>query len=91
MLAASRRTAEARPTMTRARPLSTVHITFLRSTRSTTTPLTKLNSSHGRRPAKVTAATAAGSLVTLAASSGSAASRTPSPRVEIPAAVHSRR
>ena len=89
ILVASKTTAAARPSITSARPVSTCHITRRRSTRSTTAPLTRLNSSQGRLPARVTAATAPGSRVMLAASNGRAANRTPSPRFDTAAAAHS--
>lgn len=75
------------PTRT-ARTASTVHITRRRSQRSTRAPLTSPNSSHGSQPAKLTSDTWSGSRLRVAASSGRAARNTPSPRVELAAAVH---
>ena len=66
--------------MTAARVTSTATIRRRRSVRSTTTPRPPPSSSHGRPWTAVTAATAAGERVSCAASSGNAASRTPSPK-----------
>ena len=50
-------------------------ITRRRSRRSTSAPLTRLGTSQGSRPARLTAATSAGSCVMVAASNGIATSR----------------
>ena len=61
-----------------------------RSSRSTSAPLNNANRAHGRPAATDTAAIGSGSRVRLAASSGMAAVRTPSPSVETAAAVQMR-
>ena len=81
-----------RPTTTTARAASTAALRSRRSaTRSTTAPASKPKSSHGRRCMNTASATANGSVVMEASSSGAAASRTPSPRFPATAAAHSHR
>src|SRR6266540_1098995 len=89
MVAPPANTATPRPPTKAKRTASTVHITRRRSQRSTSAPLTSPNSSHGSQPAKATSDTCSGSRLRMAASSGSAARNTPSPKVETAAAVQS--
>ena len=55
-----------------------------RSTRSTITPATRPNSSHGSQVAAVSAAISIGELVSDSASSGASVPRMPSPRLASP-------
>lgn len=66
----------------------TLRTSGARSTRSISAPAYRPMSTQGSQMAAVTAAIRAGSRVMVAASSGSAATRRPSPRFETAAAVH---
>ena len=75
-------TRAAKPPTSTARSTSVRHISRRRSVRSTTAPPIRPNSSQGRKPAIDTTATAVGLRVMLAAISGNATPRTPSPRLD---------
>jgi len=66
------------------------HISPARSCRSTSAPAGSDTGSHGRKAATDTAETSRGSLVIVAASSGSAAANAPSPALSTALAHHSR-
>jgi hypothetical protein len=89
MVAQPAHTATPRKPTTAKRAASTVHITRRRSQRSARAPLTRPSSSHGSQPAAKTTETCSGSRVSVAASSGIAVRKTPSPRLEMAVAVHS--
>ena len=67
---------------TRTRPQLTRIIVARRSRRSASAPAGSATSSQGRRPTRVTVANAAGSLVTLSATSGMTVCRAPSARLD---------
>jgi hypothetical protein len=75
-------TATASSPMVPARTRSALAISQRRSARSATAPLGNANSSHGRVRATPTAPSVRGSVVSEAASSGAAATVTPSPRLD---------
>lgn len=87
--ARSSRTATPRRPISAERKRSTYPISNRRSSRSMRAPACSENSSHASCLTKTAPAIRRGSRVTLATSSGAAASVTPSPRLEIVLAVQS--
>ena len=81
--------AVARTPMTATRIQSIVTISRRRSTRSTSTPPGRANSSQGSHATPVVAETITGSLVCAATKSGAAIVARPLPRAEVVLAVHS--
>src|SRR5579859_3080199 len=81
--------AVARTPMTATRAQSIVIISRRRSTRSTSTPPGRANSSQGSQAAPLVAETISGFLVCAATKSGAAMVARPLPRAEVVLAVHS--